>query len=183
MVEVWWIQMLGTGLTAALINQLAQWFIQRRRDRLASRNAALATCVKLEAYAVACAEAAAEIHAYLGDPEHEMEPSYSIPDFEGLPDGEDLRHMPMSLAAQILNFPLVVSFHRSYLYSCWKHSGPPETLEWAREEIALVGYRGHVLATDIARKYGFRAWAPALPDWDFVSVLERHKRSVDLKRA
>lgn len=83
MVEVWWIQMLGTGLTAALINQLAQWFIQRRRDRLASRNAALTTCVKLEAYAVACAEAAAEIHAYLGDPKHEMEPSYSIPDFGG----------------------------------------------------------------------------------------------------
>lgn len=182
MIGGWLFQVLGTGVAAAIVSQSIQWFIERRRDRLASRNAALATCVKLEAYAVACAEAATDIHAYLEAPKHEMEPSYSIPDFDGLPDVEDLRHMPMSLAAQILNFPLVVSFHRSYLYSCWKHCGPPETFEGACEEIALVGYRGHVLATDIAREYGFRAWAPALPDWDFVSVLERHKRSVDLKR-
>lgn len=115
MIGGWLFQVLGTGVAAAIVSQSIQWFIERRRDRLASRNAALATCVKLEAYAVACAEAATDIHSYLDAPEHEMEPSYSIPDFDGLPDVEDLRHMPMSLAAQILNFPLVVSFHRSYL--------------------------------------------------------------------
>lgn len=178
MKETWWFQILGTGFAAAVFNQGAQWLIQRLRDRQASLNHGLFICTKLEAYAALCANAASDIAAYLDNPKHEIEPSFSVPEFEEMQLEAEARYLPVAVRARVLNFPLHVSFHQNYLAYSHRHLSGPELWEAALSEIALVGDTGHVLARDVARVCGLRSWTPSLPGWDFAAVLERYKRSI-----
>lgn len=179
-----WVQILLTGVAAAIINQLLGWLKDSRREKakveVDKRYTALRLAVALERFAIQCADQIAVIdseirRASMGGVAPECH-SIVFPSLR-VPEVDDLRWISSDLASEILAVPPQIDFSKGAIDWAWENDGPDDMAAEYQLQLALRGLESWDLAFKVRREHRI---APAKFDmggWDFIEVMRKHAKT------
>lgn len=171
------VQMLGSGLAAALLSQAFIWWKENWRERqVADRDRrffALKLAVVLERYAIECAMRIGivddHIHGYEID-EPRSGPLPGIPVLE-LPDSTEWRWIDSSLSSDVLALAPRIKFGEGSVGATFEYGDFRQGAEELEAQLRAVGLETLNLASTIRKKYGLDPQAYSMGEWDFRKTL------------
>jgi hypothetical protein len=179
-----WVQILLTGVTAAIINQLLGWWKDSRREKakvdVDKRYTALRLAVALERFAIQCAEQIATVEsevrrAHMNGVEPECH-SIAFPSLHA-PESSDLRWISTDLASEVLAVQPQINFSKGAIGWAYE-SGPPEDMaDEFQNQLARRGLQCWEIGIKVRLEYGIAPATFDLGDWDFIKVLRKHAKT------
>jgi len=176
-------QMLGSGLAAALLSQTLIWWKESRREKQTAdrdrRFFALKLAIVLERYAIECAMRVGFVHEHVSHYDiHEplSDPLPGIPPLE-LPDSSEWRWIDSALSSQVLSLAPRLKYcdgsvEASFHYGDF-HQGCGELIK----QLRAIGFETLTLASTIRTKYGLDPQSYLMGKWDFAKALKPRQDS------
>jgi hypothetical protein len=179
------VQMLGSGVAAALLSQAFIWWKESWRERQVEerdlRFFALKLAVVLERYAIECAMRIGvvddHIYGYETD-EPRSGPLLGMPLLE-LPDSTEWRWIDSVLSSEVLALAPRIKFSEGSVGATFDYADFRQGAEELVAQLRTVGFETLTLASKIRKKYGLDPQAYSMGGWDFREALTNiPKRSV-----
>lgn len=176
-----WLQILLTGVTAAIINQMLGWLKDNYRDKakveVDRRYIALRLTVVLERFAIQCADQIAIVESELQEaykngvaPDHH---SMTIPPLR-LPEGDDWRWISADLASDILAIPPQIDFSKGAISWSWEVGDPEGAAKECQLQLALRGLECWELAVKVRQQHKIAPAKFDMGSWAFIEVMRKH---------
>lgn len=171
------VQMLGSGLAAALLSQCLVWWKESRRERqIVDRDRrffALKLAVVLERYAIECAmrigTVGEHIHGYeIQEPR--SGPLPGTPPLE-LPESTEWRWIDSALSSEILALHPQIKFGEGSVAAIFDYGDFHQGAEELIAQLRSIGFKTLTLASTIREQYGLGVQTYALGEWDFRKTL------------
>lgn len=172
------VQMLGTGLAAALFSQALVWWKESSRDqRNADRDqrfVALQLAVVLERYAIECA-------MRIGEVDQKLDESYiyggqlavlpGMPLLE-LPNAVEWRWIDSAVTSDVLSLAPRIKFSEGSIAATFDACDWHDGAEEIKKQLALIGRDVWNFACRVRTKYKLPVQMYPMAKWDFVQTLQ-----------
>jgi hypothetical protein len=171
------LQILGTGVVAAVLTQLFTWVREHMRDQnklyIDRRYIALQVAVSLESFSIDCATRISNVEQSLDD---FYQGGRVAPEVFGLPTlvlprSEDWRWIATELASEVLSLSPHIQFSEGAIRFTLDIADSHSAAEEAQLQLGLRGFDSWRLAQRVRQYYGIACANYDLNSWDFVKTL------------
>lgn len=172
------VQMLGSGLAAALFSQAVVWWKESARDqRNADRDQrfiALQLAVVLERYAIECAMRIGEIDQKLDESYIYGAQSAALPGMPPLelPNAVEWRWIDSAVTSDVLSLTPRIKFGEGSIAATFDFGNWHDGAEEIKRQLLLIGRDAWDLACKVRAKYKLPVQTYPMGDWDFVKALQ-----------
>jgi hypothetical protein len=171
------VQMLGSGLAAALLSQAFIWCKESWRERQVvnrdRRFFALKLAVVLERYAIECAMRIGVVEDHIYGYEIDEPRSGPLPGMPllELPDSTEWRWIDSALSSEVLALSPRIKFSEGSVGATFDYGDFHQGAEELVAQLRAVGFETLTLASTIRKKYGLDPQAYSMGEWDFTKTL------------
>lgn len=171
------VQMIGSGLAAALLSQALIWWKESRRERqIADRDRrffALKLAVVLERYAIDCAMRIGTVDEHIHGYEIQEPRSGPLPGTPPLelPNSTEWRWIDSALSSEILALAPRIKFGEGSVAAAFDYGDYHQGVEELIAQLRSIGFETLTLASTIRDKYGLGSQTYSMGDWDFIKTL------------
>lgn len=171
------VQMLGSGLAAALLSQAFIWWKESRRERQTAerdrRFFALELAVVLERYSIECAMRVGVVNQHIDG--FQIDEPCSDP-FPGMPpleltDSGEWRWIDSALSSEVLSLAPRIKFSEGSIEATFNYCDWLQGAEEVIAQLRAIGLEALTLASTIRKKYGLDPQMYSMGECDFRKTL------------
>ena len=182
-----WQQIISLSLLAAVVtalsNWLSTWFFTYRPQQKSADYDAVRLSIAIERFAYECASVISDEATWYASEQSAGGLHSKMPAIQ-YPDDVTWKHLDLSLVQRLFRLQNdliraddIIAFEADYI------TPEMDTPEEAAEQAGLLGYRVHLIALDLRKKYPAISAPDNAHPWDYVEKLkEEYERKVESHR-